>query len=218
MDPDINVTERLGNGCLATIFSDPSDLPIIFRKWIFGDGVVLEGSGLDTVQHNYYSWGEYDVVLIARTATRQYTVTQEKLIVVNEIRPEPHFIITQSFNHVTGEYWRFYLDRNFILYFENNEYIVQSKEKVADVNRWTFLNFNMHTNTMYGGSTSRSMRLIESLRSVNENPLTLGEIRSQILPYGNMKIDELKFWKVEKDLYTYYNNTRGKSGYLDNQV
>jgi hypothetical protein len=216
MDPYINVSERVGNGCLATTFSDPTDVPIIFRKWIFGDGTVLEGNGLQTVNHNYLNFGEYDVTLVAQSLSYQYTSTREKLIIINEVRPIPKFIISQSFNSSTGQYWRFYFDINFHLIFENNEYVIRSVNKVTEIKRWSFVDFNMHTNKMYFGTFSKNRKEIDALRVKNNNPLTFSYIKTQILPYAEIKIDELKMWKVSKDLYTYYNDTRGKAGYLDN--
>jgi predicted secreted protein len=215
MDPYISVTERVGEGVLATTFSDTGSIPIIFRKWIFGDGVVLEGNGLATVNHNYLSYGEYDVTLVAQSTYRQYISTREKLIVVNELRTQPQFVISQSFNSTTGEYWRFYFDQGFNLIFENNTLIVKSKNKVTNINKWTFVDFNMHTNKMYVGTYSINRKEIETLTMLNTSPLTVSQIKTDILPDGNVKIDELKMWNVYKDLYTYYDETRGRAGYLD---
>lgn len=41
-NPDILVTNRIGYGYLSTTFNDPTDLAVTFRKWIFGDGVIID--------------------------------------------------------------------------------------------------------------------------------------------------------------------------------
>ena len=55
--PDISCDERVGDGYLSTTFYDPTIMTVDFRKWIFGDGVVVEGSGLSTINHTYYDPG-----------------------------------------------------------------------------------------------------------------------------------------------------------------
>ena len=128
MDPDVEATIRVGDGYLSTTLTDIGTVPVIFRKWIFGDGEIVEGPGFSTINHTYYLPGEYDIVLIVQTGTIQYSVTKEKFIIVNEYRPIPDFIISQSFDTVTGRYWRFYWDQSFNLDYEDNDFFFRSKD------------------------------------------------------------------------------------------
>lgn len=218
MDPDVEATVRVGDGYLSTTFTDIGTIPITFRKWIFGDGEIIEGPGYSTINHTYYSSGEYDVILIAQTGTVQFSVTKEKFIIVNEYRPIPNFIISQSFDTDTGRYWRFYLDQSFNIVYENNDFFFRSKNRVVDPNKWSLLEFHMGENKMYVGTFSTPRIEVKIIKIPNNSPLTPIEIKSQIATNSQMKIDELKIWQGEKDLNSYYIETRGRAGYLDNQI
>lgn len=218
MDPDIEATVRVGNGYLSTTFTDIATIPVTFRKWIFGDGEIVEGSGYSTINHTYYSSGEYDVILIDQTGTIQYSVTKEKFIIVNEYRPIPDFIISQSFDTSTGRYWRFYLDQSFNLVFEDNDFYFRSKNKVINPNKWSLLEFHMGENKMYVGTISVPRTTVDIIKIPNSSPLTPTEIKSQIATNSQMKIDELKIWSEERNLLSYYIETRGRAGYLDDQI
>lgn len=218
MDPDIEATFRVGNGYLSTTFTDIGTVPIIFRKWIFGDGEIIEGNGYSTINHTYYSAGEYDVILIVQTGIIQFSITKEKFIIVNEYRPIPEFIISQSFDTVSGRYWRFYLDQTFNLVYENNDFYFRSKNKIVNPNKWTLLEFHMGEDKMYVGTFSTPRIAVKTIKIPNTNPLTPNEIKSQIATNSQMKLDELKIWLGDKDLTSYYIETRGRAGYLNNKI
>ena len=213
--PDIIATYRTGMGYLSTTFSDPTDLIITSRKWIFGDGVVVEGSGLQTINHTYYYPGEFDVTLIARTSLEQYSVNKSTFITVDEYKPIPDFIIAQSFDDISGNYWRFYFDQSFHLVFEDNANVFRSKSKVAEPGKWLFVDFDRSTGKMRTGTFSYYMKDVEVIRLDNASPLSFSEIRTDILPNSTMKMDELRIWSVSKNTVAYYVENRGRAGYLD---
>jgi len=213
--PDINATYRTGSGYLSTTFSDPTDLEIIYRKWIFGDGVIFEGSSLQTINHTYYYPGEYSVSLIAQTSTQQYSVTKNSFILVDVYVPIPDFVISQSFDLDSGCYWRLYFDQYFYLVFEDNDNIFRSKDKAIEPGKWMFVDFNRNTFKMYIGSYSYYRKELEVVRYSNSNPLSVSVTRTDVLPNSTMKMDELRIWSVNVDTVPYYEENRGRAGYLD---
>jgi hypothetical protein len=215
VDVDIIATDRVGTGYLSTTFSDPSDLAIIYRKWIFGDGIVIEGPNLQTINHTYYNYGNYEVRLIAQTELEQYSVIKKDFIIVNEVVPIPNFIIAQSFDLESGCYWRLYFDLSYHLIFEDNLNIYRSKEKLVRLGKWQFIDINRKNCTMRIGSFSEFYKEIEIVKIDNSNPILVYETKTEILTDSSMKIDDLKIWSVEKDLKEYYKSYRGRAGYLD---
>ena len=213
--PDINATYRTGTGYLSTTFSDPSDLAIINRKWIFGDGIVVEGSSLPVINHTYYSPGEYDVTLVAHTSVDQFSVTKNKFIIVDTYIPIPDFIIAQSFDAVSGDYWRLYFDQDFYLVFEDNTTIRRSKDRVVSPGKWMYIDFNRTTGKMKIGYFSYYIKEIEMVSYENLNPVSFTESCTELLLDSTMKIDELRIWSVSKDTLSYYIDNRGRAGYLD---
>jgi PKD repeat protein len=213
--PDINVTYRTGSGYLSTTFSDPTDMEIIYRKWIFGDGIVLEGGTLQMINHTYYYPGEYTVTLIAQTSTDQYSVTKDKFIIVDVYAPTPDFIISQSFDLDSGCYWRLYFDQDFYLIFEDNDSIFRSKDRVVEPGRWMFVDFNRNTQKMYVGSYSYYRKELEVVRYINSSPISVSATGTEVLPNSTMKMDELRIWSVNVDTVPYYVAGRGRAGYLD---
>jgi len=214
--PDILATYRTGSGYLSTTFSDPTDLTIVHRKWIFGDGVTLEGSSLQTINHTYYYPGTYDVTLIAETSSEQFSVTRNDFIIVDTYVPIPDFILSQSFDGDTGNYWRFYFDQDFYLVFEDNNNIFRSKNKVAQPGKWIFIDFNRATGKMRVGSYSYYVKEIEVIRYDNESPISFSGTWTDVLPNSTMKMDEFKIWSINKDATLDYTQNRGKAGYLNN--
>jgi hypothetical protein len=212
--PDIVATYRTGSGYLSTTFNDPTDLTIVHRKWIFGDGIIVEGSDLQTINHTYYYPGEYDVILIAQTNADQYSVTKSSYIIVDTYIPIPDFIVAQSFDTISGCYWRLYLDQSFHLVFEDNDNIFRSKNKVAEPGNWAFIGFNRYTGKMYVGSFSYYLKELEVIRFENSSPITFSGTGTDILLNSTMKMDELRIWAVNKDIASYYAEGRGKAGYL----
>lgn len=218
IQPTITVENRIGDGYLSTIFYDSGTLPVIFRKWIFGDGVVIEGGEMAVVPHTYYIPGIYDVILVAQTENQQYTDIQEGLIIVNEKKHEPLFVIAQSFDLASGKYWRFYFDSLLYLIFEDEEKVYRSRYRVAEINKWTFVEFHRHTHKMYAGNFSSPRLELEVVTLDNTSPVVVGSSMLQVLADSTMKIDELKVWAVEKDVSDSYVICRGKAGYLDNFI
>jgi PKD repeat protein len=215
IQPDIIATYRTGSGYLSTTFSDPTDLDITHRKWIFGDGIIIEGSGLQTINHTYYHPGEYEVTLIAQSGIDQYSKIKSAYIIVDKYIPVPDFVIAQSFDRDSGSYWRLYLDQSFHMVFEDNENIFRSRNKIAEPGNWIFIEFNRNTRKMHVGSFSYYLKELDVIKFENNNPLIFSDTRTDILLNSTMKMDELRIWSVNKDVAPYYAEGRGKAGYLD---
>jgi len=213
--PDITATERIGLGYLTTTFNDPTDLIVINRKWIFGDGVVVEGEGLASIHHTYYYPGKYKVILIAQTDSEQFTVKKEDFITIDIYKPVTNFIIAQSFDRDSGQYWRFYFDQDLFLVFEDNTKIFRSREKVAEINKWMFVNFDRSSHKMWAGGFSYYIKELRVIVFDNNNPLSVTESKTDILPDSTMKIDEFRVWSKTKSPIPFYTEGRGKAGYLN---
>lgn len=213
--PDINATYRSGSGYLSTTFSDPSDIGITHWKWIFGDGVVIEGGGIKSINHTYYTPGEYDVTLVATTGINQYSVTKTDFIVIDTYRPIPDFIISQSYDIDTGNYWKLYFDQDLFIVFEDNDFLYRSKNKVAIPGKWIYITFDRNTRKMKVGSFSYYLKEIELIILENLSPMSFSSSGTDILPNSTMKIDEFRIWSISKDTMSYYTENRGRAGYLD---
>lgn len=217
---DFDATHRVGTGYVSTTFSTEWDPSVVSRKWIFGDGTVIEGSTLEQINHTYYEPGEYDVTMIVRTSIgvygeEQFSVTKSKFIIVSTYTPIPEFIIAQSFDTVSGEYWRLYFDQDFYLVFEDNANILRTKYSVVSPGKWMYIEFDRRSGKMKIGYFSYYIKEFDVVRYENINPLTFSESGTQILLNSTMKIDELRIWSVSKDTVSDYVNSRGRAGYLD---
>jgi PKD repeat protein len=211
---DFTVSSRVGDSFNTVTFADASTGVITSRKWILGDGEVVEGNET-TVKHTYLAAGRYDVTLVVQDSTDQDTETKAGYIIVNDIRPAPDFIIMQSFERSSGSYWRFYIDTAFHLVFETHQYIYRSNDRVIDIRQWALVQFDFLSETMYWGSYLGHYKEIGSHKSVNASPLVLSRSGTDIAPDSTVKLDELKIWSVEKNLSEYHSATRGRAGYLD---
>jgi len=213
-DPDIIATTRVGTGYLSTTFNDPTDLSITYRKWIFGDGFVVEGTGLSTINHTYYYPGTYEVRLIDQTVNNQYSIIKENYIVVNTFDSIPNFIIAQSFDNTSGCYWRFYFDQYFNLVFEDESTIYKSRDKVAFSDQWVFVDFHRETEKMYMGSYNSYISEIEVIKLTNNNPVSVSSTKFDVAFNSNLKLDEMRIWSVDINTIPYYSLGRGRAGYL----
>lgn len=217
---DFDATQRVGTGYVSTTFITEYDPEVISRKWIFGDGSMYEGNTLEMINHTYYIPGEYDVTLIVRTRVgvygeEQHSVTKSKFIIVEAYTPIPEFIIAQSFDVASGEYWRLYFDQDFYLVFEDNANIFRTKYSVVSPGKWVYIDFDRRSGKMKIGYFSYYIKEFEVVRYENLNPMTFTETGTQILLNSTMKIDEFRIWSVSKDTVSDYTNSRGRAGYLD---
>lgn len=217
---DFDATQRVGIGYVSTTFSTEYDPEVVSRKWIFGDGSIYEGSTLETINHTYYIPGEYDVTMVVRTSVGthredQYSVTKSKFIIVGAYIQIPEFIIAQSFDTVSGEYWRLYFDQDFYLVFEDNVNIFRTKYSVVTPGKWMYIDFDRRTGKMKIGYFSYYIKEFEVVQYENLNPMAFSETGTQILPNSTMKIDEFRIWSVSKNTDLDYIKSRGRAGYLD---
>lgn len=217
---DFDATQRIGTGYVSTSFSTEYDPTVISRKWIFGDGSMYEGGTLEQINHTYYIPGAYDVTLIVCTRVgvygeEQHSVTKSKFIIVEAYTPIPEFIIAQSFDVASGEYWRLYFDQDFYLVFEDNANIFRTKYSVVSPGKWMYIDFDRRSGKMKIGYFSYYIKEFEVVRYENLNPMTFTETGTQILLNSTMKIDEFRVWSVSKDTVSDYTNSRGRAGYLD---
>lgn len=214
-DFTLSLGTRVGDGFLSIRLDDASSGTITSRKWIFGDGTEVDGN-LTQIKHTYRSPGTYTVSLIARNASEQDTETKEDYFVVNPPIVIPQFVIAQSFDKDTGEYWRFYLDQDMYLIYENQIFIYKSSEPVLNINRWTFLEFHAETEKMYSGSYENFREEISVQKNYNPSPIiNIPETLTQVANRSTLKLDELKVWAVDKDPKEYYKTYRGSAGNLD---
>jgi PKD repeat protein len=206
-------SSRVGDNSNYVIFSDYSFGTIDSYKWIMGDGTVYEGA-VPMVYHTYTLPGKYTVTLVVQNATEQASITKQDYVIVNDVRAVPNFVIMQSYDISSGDYWRFYVDEWFHLVFETPQYVYRSKEQVLDVKKWSLVQFDFSSEKMYWGSYAEYFREIECSKLPNTSPVVPLETKSEIAYCSLMKLDELMVWSSTKDLKDYYKGTRGRAGYL----
>jgi PKD repeat protein len=213
---DFIVSNRVADSFNTVVFTDMSTGAITARKWILGDGTVVDGNDT-TVKHTYSVPGKYAVTLIVQDAVDQNSITKTDYITVNFIKPAPSFIIMQSFDDLSGEYWRLYIDVWFHIVYETPLYIYRSKNVEIEIREWSFIQFDPISEKMFLGSYINSFKEIITHKMANTSPIVPGDTKTEIAVNSTLKIDELMIWSVSKDLVGYYNGTRGKAGYLDLQ-
>ena len=211
---DFTSTTRTGDNVQSIIFSDNSSGGVVtYRKWILGDGTVIENQTL--VVHLYRSSGKYDVTLVVGNTVEQASVTKEDWVIVNYVPPTPQMIIIQSFNAVTNAYWKVYIRTDFRMVFEDQNFLFVSNDPVIQIKEWTLLEYHAPTNKFYRGTYGSPRQEISFNVSVNPSPVTPSTNLTEVAPQSTMKIDELKIWATEKDLKSYYYTLRGQAGILD---
>jgi len=211
---DFTATGRVGDGVAVVTFNDSSTGTILSRKWILGDGTVVEGN-LTTLSHTYGSPGAYDVTLVVQDSTTQDSKTRVGYVVVNEVHSRPSFVIAESLGYTEDEYWRFRLDSELHLVYEDKDYMYRSVDPVASVAKWALVEFHAGANEMYAGTYSTVRRKVASAKSVNPSPPMLNANVFYIAPNSTIKLDEFMIWYGEKNLKDYYYLTRPAAGLLD---
>lgn len=206
-------TNRVGDGLVDVTFNDASTGTILKRKWILGDGTVVEGN-LTTVNHTYEP-GEYDVTLVVEDASSQDTLTRSGYVVVNEIHPQPDFVIAEGLSYSDTEYWRFRLDAQLRLVYEDYNYVHRSVDPVTTVGHWTLVEFHAGSDTMYAGTYLTVRHQVEVAKTVNSSPPSLIDNVFRMLTNSTLKVDEFKMWLGDKWLHDYYYQTRAAAGILD---
>lgn len=204
---DFTVSERVGDNYLSCWFTDTSSGTITSRKWILGDGRVVEGNETQ-VRHTYRTPGIYTVTLVASNASEQESEKKDEYIVVNLVPPDPQFIIAQSSDASTGNYWRLSIDPLMHLIWETNERRYRSTDPVVSVGQWSLVEFHMETLKMYVGSGPSFRKEITMYNEIVTTPIVFTETKLESVSESTLKIDELKVWGREEDLKDYYKETR----------
>lgn len=210
---DFTATGRVGDGLATVTFNDSSIGSITSRKWILGDGVVVDGN-LTSFAHTYDP-GTYDVTLVVEDALGIDSKIREGYVVVNEIHPEPEFVIVKGYGYSNDEYWCLKLDSQLRLVFEDKFYTYRSIDSVVTVGHWALVEFHAGSDQMYVGTYDTPRRRVDLAKTVNASPPVLYENATYVAPNSTIKIDELKVWLGEKNLKGYYYSTRSAAGILD---
>lgn len=213
----INFTysQRVGNAPFNVDFNDISiGGPYTYRKWVFGDGESVDGNET-SVTHEYKAPGVYTVSLVAGTSDTQGQAVKQGLILVNEGIEDARLVVAES-KGSDGRYWSFYIDLDGKLVFETEENKKITSEKVALIDRWMFLEYHVVEGKFYVGSYSNGRRHKQHA-TVRHNPPLESSITGflRIAPNSSYIIDDLKIWRVDTDLFPYYNSLRGRAGFLD---
>lgn len=212
---DFTYSVQVGSEPLEVEFNDISTGgPYTYRKWLFGDGESIDGNET-TVTHIYKDPGVYSPVLVAGTATEQYQMVKENTIYVNEKIEDTRLIVAESKDKL-GLYWRFYIDLNGKLVFETQDNKKISDEKIVLVNRWMFLEYHVGEDRFYTGSYAKGRRhkphtVLDHDPTLVPSPVGFFKIASN----SSYIIDDLKIWEKDQDLFEYFNNLRGRAGFLD---
>ncbi|MBD3260099.1 MAG: PKD domain-containing protein [Candidatus Altiarchaeales archaeon] len=210
---DFTANVRVGTGTLSVTFTDSSVGAITSRKWILGDGTVVDGN--QTVVNHTYKDGKFDVTLVVQDGAEQDSETKTDYVIVDVLYAQPSLVIAQSWSQVDNEYWKLYIDDQRRLVYENESYIYRTVSAAVNVNKWTLIEFHPGRNVFYVGTYNSVRTRMDTYTSLNTSPDTPTTDVLEILPSTTMKIDEFKIWSRDVDLKDYYYETRGKAGNLD---
>jgi PKD repeat protein len=211
---DFSYSSRVGNIPMIVDFQDLSVGTYTYRKWIFGDGVSIDGNET-SVSHTYTSPGVYSVTLVVGNSTEQDQVVKENIIYVNESIEDTKLVIAESKDR-TGVYWKLYIDELGKMVFETHDNKKITEDKIVLVNRWMFLEYHVESDSFYVGSYANGRRLkphnvIEQDSSLVSTPTGF----FKIAPNSSYIIDDLKIWEEDQNLFEYFNGLRGRAGFLD---
>lgn len=210
---EFTATGRVGDGLATVTFNDASTGTILSRKWILGDGTVVEGN-LTSLAHTYTP-GTYDVTLVVEDSLGTSTKTRSGYVVVNQIHPRPAFVIAESSGYSESEWWRFKLDSDLHLVYEDMNYVYRSVDPVTTVSTWTLVEFHAPANEMYVGTYTRVRQQVGVAQTVQPSPPVLTDNTFYVAPDSTIKLDELMLWLGVKNLNSYYYQTRPMAGVLD---
>jgi len=212
--PDFNISDRVGEGFLSVLFTDNSVGNPTSYKWIFGDGDVAQGPE-SAVVHTYEEPGRYTVILVVDDGVDQESIIKEDLIIVNRVHCVPQFVIAESNEQDANLYWKYYVDDQMRLVFENQDVIVRSVNPVVNLNEWTLVEYHPFIEKMFVATSSVFRKEENTFKVLNGSPLVPDGVSFQVAKNSTMQIDELKIWKKYVSLSDYYSDTRSKAALLD---
>lgn len=210
---DFSVSDRVGTVPFSVTFTDYSTGSIDRRTWLLGDGATIQGN-YTTVTYTYSVAGIYDVELYVEGPDGDNTLKKENYIVVEDEVHIPDMIIAQSESSTLDKYWKFYVDAEGHLVFETETMTYRSKDKIIDLNRWTFVEFHPLYKKMYVGSTITSRKEIQIITSVTSLPESPTSNKLLVAPNSSFTIDELRIFDKELNFKPYFDITRGKAATL----
>lgn len=212
---NFSATPRVGTAPSTVVITDSSTGAITSRNWVFGDGNTLEGNDA-SVTYTYEEAGIYTVQLTVSDGVDSDVISKTNYIAVNPDTATPDIIIAKSESKGEGRYWSFYLDQEGHLVFENELVTHRSVNKIIDINKWTFAQFNPGSNKMYVGDPSKFIREIDMITTSTPSPESPTNKRLYSALNSSFVIDELRIWYGEQDLTSYFNSLWGKADGLSN--
>ena len=211
---DFTYSVRVGSAPLLVYFTDSSTGIYTSRKWIFGDGTSSDGNDT-SITHTYTTPGVYTVTLVASNLLGQDQVVKENIIYVNEDIEDTQLVVAESKDRL-GTYWKLYVDNSGKLVFETHDNKKITDDKIVLVNRWMFLEYHVESDRFYVGSYANGRRL-RPHTVVDHDPALVETAAGlfKIAPNSSYIIDDLKIWEEDQDLFNYFNDLRGRAGFLD---
>jgi len=199
---DFSASSRVSTAPFSVIFTDTSTGPgITSRSWDFGDGVTYDTTS-SVFSYAYESAGLYTVSLTVTDGTDSDTKTKTNYIAVNPDTAAPSMIIAKSDSKGEKKYWNFYIDQEGHLIFENEQVTHRSIDKIIDIDKWTFVQYNLGENKMYAGDPNNFVREIKIITTPTSSPESPANKRLYSAFNSSLIIDELKIWYGDQDLTT----------------
>jgi PKD repeat protein len=204
-----SATPRVGTIPHTVSFIDDSVYTGMTSKlWSFGDGFTYDGSHM-SFSYTYDTAGLYTVSLTVINSEGTIALVKEGYIAVNPDTPTPSFILAKSDSAGEGKYWNFYLDVDGHLVFENESYTHRSVDKIYNIKKWAFVQFNPGPNKMYVGDSTRFIREIDMVTTSTSLPESPSKKKLYSSLNSSFVIDELKIWYGDKNLTEYFKSLWG---------
>lgn len=176
----------------------------VYRQWSFGDGTLAEN--IANPSHTYTEEGIYNVVFHVRDALDVESIEiKSQFIIANGVYALSENTIIQSQEAGSPDkYWRFYIDENLHIVFRYNNLLHKTVDPAAVLDKWLLVEFHPGDGFFYLATAEESRRVVPSgIIDLGSTPTVL-EDRTYVAKNSSLQIDEVKMWRREENLLSYY--------------
>lgn len=209
-------TTREGFVPLTVSFQDltTGGTPVYWR-WTFGDGAQVEN--VANPSHTYTKEGIYNVILYVRDASsNESTEIKSQYIIANGVYVLSENTIIQSQKSGSpNKYWRFYIDENLHIVFRHNNLLYKTIDPAAILDKWMLVEFHPGDNFIFLATAEQPRKIIPSETVDMGSTPAVSNDRIFVVKNSSMRIDELKMWRREENLLSYYRSLKAQAFLLE---